>query len=173
MSSSISNYIQSCGQVKSLKESWAEFINQWRWQWWITLTFRDNVTRKTAQRKWNQWLRSIEKELKDEVGYFRASELQSARNVLHFHSLVLNIDRLERYSIDNYLRAEKWFEQHKARETIDQLAVRFHWMDKWNEIAGFARIYKYDPTKGAHWYLCKYITKELSDYKLGGCVLRT
>ena len=149
------------------------FINEHRWQWWITLTFRDNVSKKTADRKWNKWLRGIEKAVGNEIGYFRATELQSRRNVLHFHCLMLNIERLEKYSIDNYLRAEKWFEQHKGRETIEQLAVRFYWMDRWNQIAGFARIYKYDPTKGAHWYLCKYITKELSDYKLGGCILKT
>lgn len=160
-------------QVKSVRESWANFINQWRWQWFITLTFRDKVNQKTANRKWNQWLRAIERALCHDIGYFRASELQSRRKVVHFHSLMLNIEGLDKYSIDSYLRAEKYFKQYKGRESIEELAVRFFWMDEWNKIAGFGRIYAYDPTKGAHWYLCKYITKELSDYKLGGCVLKT
>lgn len=173
MNPSKSNYTNSYEQVNKVRESWAEFINQWRWQWFVTLTFRDKVNKKTANRKWNKWLRALESELKSEVGYFRCSELQRVRNVLHFHSLVLNIENLEKYSIDSYLRAEKCSKNYKGEDSIEDLAIRFTWMDLWNQIAGFGRIYKYDPKKGAHWYLCKYIVKELSDYKLGGCVLRT
>jgi len=166
-----------CKQVKpSLRETWAEWLNGYSWDWWVTLTFRDKVTRKTANRKWNKWFRALEKELDDKVGYFRCTELQKHREVLHFHSLMLNLARLHTRTLGNWLKAEKVLKKaisSPSTEEIEQLAVRFYWMDQWNEIAGFARIYKYDPTRGAHHYLCKYITKEHSDYKLGGCILRT
>jgi len=132
-------------KIKSLKDTWSEWLNGYNWDWWVTLTFRDKVITKTANRKWNRWLRGLENELNDELGYFRVTELQKRRQVLHFHALMLNMQGLRRLT----------------------------WMDEWNRIAGYARIYPYDKTRGAHYYLCKYISKELSAYKLGGKVLKT
>lgn len=126
----------------SLKKTWSEWLNEYDWDWWTTLTFRNKVTKKVADRKWYQWLRAIEE--KAEPGYFRTTENQE-RNVLHFHALMLGVKHLRRLTF----------------------------MDRWFEIAGYARIYPYDPGKGANHYLTKYILKELSDYKFGGCILKT
>ncbi|GAI72997.1 unnamed protein product, partial [marine sediment metagenome] len=79
-------------------------------------------------------------------------------------------------TIGNWLKAEKILKKgtsDPSTEEIEQLAVRFYWMDRWNEISGFARIYKYDSGKGAAAYLTKYVAKQLADYELGGCLLRT
>lgn len=160
----------------NLRGVWSEWLNGYNWDWWITLTFRNRVTAKTANKKWNRWLKVLEMELDDRVGYFRCTELQKGRKVLHFHSLMLNVSGLHTRTMGNWLKAEKILKKIKedpSEEEIEQLAVCIYWGDKWNEIAGFGRIYKYDPGKGANFYLCKYISKELSDYKLGGCILRT
>jgi len=160
----------------SLRQAWAEWLNGYNWDWWITLTFRNRLTANGANKKWNKWLRSLEKELDDKVGYFRVSEIQKRREVLHFHSLMLNLTRLHTRTLGNWLKAEKILKKRisdPSTEEIEQLAVRFYWMDQWNKIAGFARIYCYDPNKKASYYLTKYISKELSDYKLGGYIIKT
>jgi hypothetical protein len=36
-------------------------------------------------------------------------------------------------------------------------------MDNWDAIAGFARIYAYDGSKGATFYLSKYVSKDLGE----------
>jgi len=163
-------------EVRSLRFIWSEWLNGYNWDWWITLTFRNRVTAKSANKKWNKWLRMLEKQLDDRVGYFRCTELQKGRKVLHFHSLMLNVSGLHTRTMGNWLKAEKILKKIKedpSEEEIEQLAVCIYWGDKWNELAGFARIYRYDSTKKASYYLTKYISKELSDYRLGGQILRT
>lgn len=132
-------------QVNPLKESWSTFLNKFCWDWWVTLTFRDKQTTKSANRKWNKWLRGLEKELDDQVGYFRVTEVGRVANRLHFHALMLNLRGVRRLS----------------------------WMDEWDLIAGYARIFPYEKTKGANYYLCKYVTKEIAEHKFGGLVLKT
>jgi len=163
-------------EIRSLRSIWSEWLNVYNWDWWVTLTFRNRVTAKAANKKWNKWLRALEMELDDKAGYFRVSEIQKRREVLHFHSLMLNLSELHTRTIGNWLRAEKILKKgtsDPSTEEIEQLAVRLYWMNRWNEISGFARIYKYDPGKGATAYLTKYVSKELTDYELGGCILRT
>lgn len=111
----------------------------------MTLTFRDKQTVKSANRKWNKWLRRLEKELDDQVGYFRVTEVGRVGNRLHFHSLMLNLRGVR----------------------------RLRWMDEWDLIAGFARIYPYQKSRGANYYLCKYVTKQIAEHKFGGLVLKT
>lgn len=132
-------------EVNPLREAWAEFINKYNWEWWVTLTFRNKQTSKSANIKWNKWLKALEKELNDHVGYFRVTELQRPRNCLHFHALMLNL----------------------------RGARRLTWMDHWDWLAGYARIYPYEKTKGASHYLCKYVTKQIAEHKFGGIILKT
>ena len=61
----------------------------------------------------------------------RGQEYQR-RGVIHFHSLIGRIPESVR---------------------------RLDWMDSWDDLAGFARIEKYDSTKGARFYLGKYVLK--------------
>jgi len=129
----------------SLRDTWALWLNEYAWDWWATFTFRDNVTAKAANKKWYKWLRIAENELGSTPGYFRVTETQKARQVLHFHALMLGVSRLRRLT----------------------------YMDYWNRLSGFCRIYPYQKGRGAEHYLTKYVTKQLSDYKLGGCILRT
>ena len=44
---------------------------------------------------------------------------------------------------------------------------RLDWMDRWNQLAGYARIEAYDPKKGARYYLGKYVVKG-GEIDLGG-----
>lgn len=132
-------------EVNPLRESWATFLNNFNWDWWVTLTFRDKQTTNSANRKWNVWLKGLENERDNKVGYFRVTELQRLRNNIHFHALMLNLRGIRRLT----------------------------WMDEWDRIAGFARIYPYKKNKGANYYLCKYVTKQIAEHKFGGLVLKT
>jgi len=158
-----------------LRSVCSEWLNGYKWDWFTSLTFRNRITAKAANKKWNKWLKALENELNDRVGYFRCTELQKGRKVLHFHSLMLNLSGLHTRTMGNWLKAEKLLKKIKEdpeEEEIEELAIRIFWEDQWNEIAGFGRIYPYDPKKGGNYYLSKYISKELSDYKLGGCILK-
>jgi len=132
-------------EVKSLKETWSEWLNRYNWDWYVTLTFRHPVSAKVAHHLWCKWIRALEKQLDDGVGYFRVSEIQRGRQILHYHALMLNVRRLRRLT----------------------------WMDRWYQISGIARIFAYDYQRGANFYLSKYITKELSDYQISGKILQT
>jgi len=174
---SVFNADHKLKEVRSLRSVWSEWLDEYKWDWFASLTFRNEVTKKTsANKKWNKWLKALENELNDRVGYFRCTELQKGRKVLHFHSLMLNLSGLHTRTMGNWLKAEKLLKKKKEDppgEEIEELAIRIFWEDQWNEIAGFGRIYPYDPKKGGNYYLSKYISKELSDYKLGGCILKT
>lgn len=128
-----------------LREVWAEWLNEWDWEWFVTLTFKEEVGIMKAERLWRRWVRELNEALDDRVGYFRVMEWQKNRKVPHFHALMLNL--------------------HGAR--------RLTWMDRWNALAGYARIWPYQKDKGADHYLSKYVIKSLADYEFGGCVLRT
>ena len=111
----------------------------------MTLTFRNKQSTKTANVKWNKWLKRLENEIDNKVGYFRVTELQRPRNCIHFHALMLNLRGVR----------------------------RLKWMDEWDLIAGYARIYPYEKNRGASYYLCKYVTKQIAEHKFGGLVLKT
>ena len=132
-------------EVNPLKESWSTFLNNFNWDWWVTLTFRNKQSTKTANIKWNKWLKRLENEIDNKVGYFRVTELQRPRNCIHFHALMLNLKGVRRLT----------------------------WKDEWDLIAGYARIYPYDKSRGASYYLCKYVTKQIAEHKFGGLILKT
>lgn len=160
--------------ITEVKSSWGDYLASWDWEWFVSLTFRFLVSKKSADRKWNKWRKALELEIGEPIGFFRCSEVQMRREALHFHALMLNVDRLERYEYSNYVRAQRYYKKKKidpTEEMLRSLAIRFYWNDKWYELAGIGRVLPY--TKPASYYLSKYVTKELSDYKLGGCILKT
>lgn len=109
----------------------AGFLDRWRWQWYLTLTFRHDVHLGQAYRAWGHlmsWLR----ERNASPGYFRGVEWQRDRHVPHFHALVLG---------------------------VDHAATRMRVVDWWFDNYGIARVQAYDARRGAVWYVGKYITK--------------
>jgi hypothetical protein len=43
---------------------------------------------------------------------------------------------------------------------------RLYWMDEWNRRAGYARILPFDDSKGAVFYIAKYITKQGGEWAI-------
>jgi len=105
-----------------LRDVWAKWLNEWDWEWFVTLTFRQQVGIVEADKLWRKWIRELNEALDERVGYFRVMEWHKGRKVPHFHALMLNL----------------------------QGTRRLTWMDRWNTLAGYARIWPYDGSKAKH-----------------------
>lgn len=127
-------------ELGPLPDVWAGFLNRWKWNWFTTNTFRNEIHPEASDKTWNLWIHQLNRQIfgarywkraSDGVIWARGQEYQR-RGVIHFHALIGRIPDSVR---------------------------RLDWMDCWDDLAGFARIEKYDPAKGARFYLGKYVLK--------------
>ena len=124
----------------SLQDAWTGFIGRFEpFDWYLTLTFREEIHPELADRRYRRFVRQINEALFGRrfrekgkgIYHVKASEYQK-RGVLHFHSL---------------MGGGVW----KLR--------RLTFMDMWFNDNGISRIESYDPKRGAKGYLSKYVTK--------------
>jgi len=121
-----------------------KFLNRFAWTWWVTITFRDDVGSYTAWRRAKQFITYLERGGREKgrrrrsVGAFVALEVhrwsRNSQDTLtpHLHMLIDGVADLR--------RDEAWkftFERN-----------------------GRSRIEPYDKTRGAAYYITKYIAKE-------------
>lgn len=120
-----------------MREAWGTWLSElWDWEWFVTLTFRNpSMGRGAANKIWRTWVREMEKSSGKAPGFFRVSERTPYRYAPHYHALMLNVDGLR----------------------------RLKWLDRWVELAGWARVLPYYPTNGAAYYVSKYIAKDISE----------
>ena len=137
---------------QELKQVWGTWLteigqNIGGWDWWFTGTFRDRP-QEDIKRGWTKpgWAYTAKAWL-DFMGELRARrgigepiwvagrEYQKERGVPHFHALISGVSNLRRTD------AWAWWFKHY----------------------GINRIEPYNRHKGAGYYLCKYVTKELGD----------
>ncbi len=94
---------------------------------------------KLGDKHYYAWMRSLEMACKarslPRPFYFRVTELQK-REVIHYHSLIGGVGNIRR------------------------LLFKDFW-----ELHGSARVEKYEPGKGANFYVGKYLTKAASDIR--------
>jgi hypothetical protein len=83
---------------------------------------------------------------------FQADEYGPRGGRLHLHALVGNVAHLVPYC-GKRLSRRQW-----SRPCC--------WLHRWP--CGYARILPYDPTKGARYYVAKYVSKTLGDYEFIG-----
>jgi hypothetical protein len=133
-----------------LSDSFGEFLAEFHWDWFVTLTFADDVKTFTAHRRCEAWLKSLEKAAGQPISWFRGDEYGEKFGKLHIHMLIGNVAGLHRFT---------WMERWKE------------WVPKDRENRnGFARIFPFDPTKGAAFYVAKYVTKQFGDWDISGNV---
>lgn len=148
--------------VNVLPSEWAAFLDkpEWAWAWYGHFTFRDipdqytglkrHVHPETALKVWDKFIHTLNRHVfgvrywkrkHQGVVWARGTELQ-IRGAIHFHALV--------GGVPPHIR-------------------RLDYLDYWNEMAGFARIYEYEQGRGAESYLSKsaYAWKR-GDIDLGG-----
>ena len=124
----------------NVKRAWGEWLRQWRWDWWVTLTFRYPVSTRQAHRLWKEWIHLLEHSVQSKVHYVRVTEYQRFRgDIPHFHALLLGVR-----------------EQQPKR-----------WEGTWNNLGGLAKVEPYDVKLGATHYLAKYLINGTGDIILG------
>jgi len=142
--------LQLVGKIsqKALRTAWIQFLDQWSWSWFISLTFRRSVSVEGAEKAFRFWISKINRELYGSrwarkphggIAWCCALEFQRPRDVPHFHCLLANTKGLRRLT----------------------------WMNVWNDIGGFARIEDIRNRQAVRRYVTKYALKE-GDITLGG-----
>jgi hypothetical protein len=133
--------------ARRAQTAFGEWLSLPAWDWYTTHTFKaDYVSPKQADKAWYSWFNSLR--LAARVGgfspalfgpaapfYFRVAEYQD-RGTLHYHALIGGVGDIRRLSFK----------------------------DLW-ELYGFARVEKYDPGRGANFYVGKYLTKDQGDIR--------
>ena len=129
----------------SVALGYAELVKRYdeRWNWFGHFTFPEDIHPEAAGKIWKKFTHMINRDVygcryyKRDKGiiWSRGSEYQK-RGVIHYHSLLGDIpDRVR----------------------------RLDYLDLWQSLAGFARIFKYERGKGAE----EYITKSAYAFKRG------
>jgi len=148
---------QPIGKIsqKALRTAWVEFLDQWPWQWFVTLTFRRSVSVEGAEKVFRVFISKINRELFGSrwakkphggIGWVCALEYQRPRDVPHFHALLSNVEDLRRLT----------------------------WMDTWDELAGYARIQDIRSKYAVRRYIVKYCLKEgEGDIQMGGALSKS
>ena len=143
---------------------WVEFLESWSWDWFGTFTSRDIIHPEQMNKRFRFFVYEMNCELyphrlrirangrrdlrlkRDEGVYWcRAMEWQR-RGVIHYHALLGGVGNLRRLS----------------------------YMDRWKELAGFAKIQPPHGDEAVRRYVAKYVTKGsgLGEIDLGGALAR-
>jgi len=123
---------------RQLTEAWGQFLLQFFWDWFVTLTFRDEVGSFRAHRLFGYFVRDLEKAAGIPIFWFRADEIGPHGGRFHIHALIGNVGNLRRMS----------------------------WVDRWDRLAGYARILPFNSKRGAAYYCAKYVAKQSGDWDM-------
>jgi hypothetical protein len=127
---------------ENLRDQMATWVNKFEWQIFMTGTFQPERSTKDTirtKKRFKSFLGDLsEKFGKNNIEYFLAVERFRLSDETHCHALLNGLDGL----------------------TYRQIG------EIWRERFGREEVEKYDPTKGANYYLTKYVTKELCDWDL-------
>ena len=106
------------------------WLDRFPWEWFATLTFRDDPPWFRCYQLWGEMLRWMRRQ-GAYPSYFRGVEYQE-RGVLHFHALLYGVSAVRRMAL----------------------------VDWWWQHAGMARVLAYERKRGARHYISKYLTKD-------------
>lgn len=127
-------------QNECLRDTMATWANKFEWQMWMTGTFRQEQSYRDTiktKRAFKRFLGDLAKKFgKNNIEYFLAVERFAYGDFTHIHALINGVDGLTYRQV-----GEPWFD-------------RF----------GRVQIEGYDPTRGANYYLTKYVLKECCDW---------
>ncbi len=121
-----------------LREAWGQFLSGFPWDWFVTLTFREEIGSYRAHRLFESFIRALEKAAGIPLFWFRVDEIGGRTGRFHIHALIGNVAHLRRMT----------------------------WVDWWDRVAGYARILPFEAKRGAAYYCAKYLTKQLGDWEL-------
>ena len=113
-------------QAERIITEFGNWLSPYRWDWYGNHTFRNNILPVTAGKLFERF---ILKAVNKDVIYFYAIEWHKVRYATHIHSLVGNVQGINRWVV----------------------------MKQWDKRYGFNRIFPYQKERGARFYLAKFI----------------
>jgi hypothetical protein len=133
-----SAYIPKISHKFELSQAWAKFLDrpELHWSWYGHFTFEGYPSMEQSSKVWKLFTKKINiaaqgrnfwKRPEDSITYARATEYQS-RGSLHYHALLGNIP-----------------------DKVSHMEFK----EVWYDLAGIARIYPYEPHRGAEYYMSK------------------
>jgi hypothetical protein len=137
--------------TQALRDAWIVFLGRWQWEWFCTFTFREIVHPEAADKRFRVLISQANRVLYGHrwhqhgagLRWVRALEYQK-RDVIHYHALLAGVQDLR----------------------------RLFWMDRWHELAGYARIEPIASADAVHRYVSKYVVKG-GEIDLGGPLMPT
>ena len=119
-----------------LTQIYGDWLSQYNWNLFVTLTFRDicpemkakgftYISRAYAVRQWRKLLKALKKVEHRAPYWVRVTESSEWRDAPHFHAVLGGITRVEPYRVE-----QLWYKQ-----------------------CGLAKVERYDPELGGAWYL--------------------
>lgn len=120
----------------TLPQAYATFLESFNpWSWYFHFTSRDDTHPEAFLKRFKRWSHNLNREIfgvryykrGEGITYALGLEYQS-RSVIHAHGIAGRIPDTVR---------------------------RFDYMDMWDELSGFARIYPYEKDRGAEYYMSK------------------
>jgi hypothetical protein len=132
-------------QQSNLVSAYGNFISQWPWDHYATLTFGRRMSQPRCLQHWDEFIDSAGRLTHGRVAWVRADEQRwsgfgSPQILLHFHALLK-------------------YQNVPAPEAVTTL---------WKSRSGDAKVEFYDPARGAAWYLAKMFPYEDTRYNMGG-----
>ena len=130
-------------QDKDLFQTWGDWLSEFHWDVYATLTFRDSpkrpnnyVSPQYGDKCFRQYIEALETKQGNRLYWVRVSEVQRAREVIHYHALLGGISEAN----------TSFLEQ------------------TWYELAGIAKVEPYNPEEKAAFYISKSMdTMDFSD----------
>jgi hypothetical protein len=125
--------------ILSLQQARADFARWFRWDYWATLTYAVPLPEFAAAAHIRAWCQSAATDVfESHICLILVSDLQE-RGAMHHHCLIALVDKNARR-----------LPMRKAA-----IELRDAWLDG-DSRAGFTRFTKYDPARGAPWYLARH-----------------
>ena len=125
------------------RQAWGEFVARYPWQWFVTLTFAEDVHPERANKLTRVWLSKLNKFLfghrwhkRPPYGvYWVMAQERTKADRIHIHGLISGVNDTR----------------------------RLEWMDNWfglDEISGYSRIWPVNSQIAVSMYVTKYVTKD-------------
>lgn len=138
-----------------------DFLSTYPWAHWCTLTYRPPAAERDAGRvpmQWGRWRKRISSSmpvslpyaLRQWIAFERTVRVNAGLPLFWFYG-VEHGDRFGRLHLHALLG---------NTERLPTSRLAGHWT------AGFARITEYDPTRGASYYITKYVSKEMTEWDI-------
>lgn len=107
-------------------KAWGYWLNQYSWDWFVTLTFEYPVTRREAFKRFNRWKVQLKKASGSLIRYVLVIEDHKHRDSIpHLHILLFGAEQEKPYK----------------------------WGREWYRTNGLCKVELYNPKQGASYYL--------------------